>query len=237
MYCFADYNDRFGIMGATLAPSHSLSSQMFMPFDSCFLNTLRRSEHQTWLGCPADLLSFLHVINTLRTIPSNSSQSDDIVRTLLDALNDFSPSAWANDFPDPQHYQSRYHLAHAYKAAIGIYASHVIKQTSAHPSLCEPHILHLTQLGISHMLQIPANDFHIKSLVWPAFILGAETQDTDLRRKVQMIIGHIWVASCCYNVRTAAEMLDVIWGRSQDGCADKSWLDYVWEQDESWLFL
>lgn len=87
------------------------------------------------------------------------------------------------------------------------------------------------------MLQIPANDFHIKSLVWPAFILGAETQDTDLRRKVQMIIGHIWVASCCYNVRTAAEMLDVIWGRSQDGCADKSWLDYVWEQDESWLFL
>lgn len=224
-------------MGATLAPSHSLGSQMFMPFDFCFLDTLRRSEHQTWLGCPADLLSFLHFINTLRTIPTKSSQSDEIVRTLLDALNDFSPSAWAHDFPDPQHYQSRYHLAHAYKAAIGIYASHVIKRTSDHPSLCGPHILHLTQLGVSHMLQISANDFHIKSLVWPAFISGAETQDIDLRQKVQMIIKHIWVSSCCYNVRTAAGMLEVIWGRSQDDFADRSWLDYIWEQDESWLFL
>jgi hypothetical protein len=237
MYCFADYADSFGIIGATLAPSHSLGSSMSIPFDYFFLDTLRRSEHQTWLGCPADLLSFLHVINTLRTISSNYNQSDEIVGTLLDALNDFSPSAWANDFPDPQHYQSRYHLAHAYKAAIGIYASHVIKQTSAHPFLYGPHILDLTKLGVSHMLQIPANDFHIKSLVWPAFIIGAETQDIDLRQKVQMIVEQIWVSSCCYNVRTAAEMLGVIWGRGQDDRADRTWLQYVWEQDESWLFL
>jgi hypothetical protein len=87
------------------------------------------------------------------------------------------------------------------------------------------------------MLQIPANDFHIKSLVWPAFIIGAETQDIDLRQKVQMIVEQIWVSSCCYNVRTAAEMLGVIWGRGQDDRADRTWLQYVWEQDESWLFL
>ncbi|KAF4961377.1 hypothetical protein FSARC_10193 [Fusarium sarcochroum] len=224
----------FGILGATLTPSHTLGFQASTPFDSAFLDTLRRSEHQTWIGCPADLLSLLHVLNTLRTMPNESSQRDEIATTLLDGLHTFSPSAWANDFPDPQHYQSRYNLAHAYKAAIGIYASHITGPTSDHPS--EPNILDLTQLGVSHMLQIPANDFHIKSLVWPAFVLGAETQRTDLRQKVQGIFQDIWVSSCCYNVRTAAEILDVIWSR-QDNDAERTWLDYIWEQDESWLFL
>lgn len=87
------------------------------------------------------------------------------------------------------------------------------------------------------MLQIPSHDFHIKSLVWPAFVLGAETHCADLRKAVQEIFQQIWISSCCYNVRTAAEMLHVIWTRNHCENADKTWLDYIWEQDESWLFL
>jgi hypothetical protein len=177
-------------------------------------------------------------MNTLRDVPDHTNISGETVSSILDGLGSFSPSFWAKDFPDPRHHESRYHLAYAYKAAVSVYASHVIEETSSRPSLRPPEALRLTELGITHMSQIPASDFHIKSLVWPAFVLGAEVQDLGAREKVKDIMHNIWVSSCCYNVRTAVGMLGRIWERGQDSDKCKrSWLRFIWEQDESWLFL
>ncbi|ENH63419.1 Acriflavine sensitivity control protein acr-2 [Fusarium oxysporum f. sp. cubense race 1] len=197
-----------------------------------------KSEQQTWIGCPADLLSVLHVMNTLRTVSDHSSHADETATSILDGLDNFSPRSWAHDFPDPQHHESRHHLAHAYKAAVSIYVYHAIRETLGQPPLPELDISRISNLGILHMSQIPASDFHIKSLVWPAFVLGAEAQDLRTREEVKNIMHNIWVSSCCYNVKTATGMLGRIWERGQDDNKDKySWLRFIWEQDESWLFL
>ncbi|KAF5718687.1 acriflavine sensitivity control acr-2 [Fusarium mundagurra] len=209
-----------------------------MPMDSALIDTLRRSEQQTWIGCPADLLLWLHVLNTLRAEPQAYGTSGHTVTSLLDGLDSFSPRSWANDFPDAQHYESRYHLAHAYKAAVSIYAFHTIEEILDRQSPCWLEALSLTELGISHMSQIPATDFHIKSLVWPAFVLGAEAQDSRTRENVNNIMHNIWVSSCCYNVKTAISMLERIWEWGQGSNEGRqSWLRFIWEQDESWLFL
>ncbi|KAF4958924.1 hypothetical protein FGADI_2003 [Fusarium gaditjirri] len=227
----------FGILGSTLVSSHSLSGAP-MPLDLALLDTLRRSEQQTWIGCPADLLSLLHALNTLRTVPHQSAHADETITLILDGLDNFSPRSWAYDFPDPQHHESRHHLAHAYKAAVSIYAHHIISEALGQPPLPGLDISRLTSLGIAHMSQIPASDFHIKSLVWPAFVLGAEAQDLGAREKVKKIMHDIWVSSCCYNVRTARGMLKRIWERGHGNDDGKqSWLGFIWEQDESWLFL
>ncbi|KAJ4042676.1 hypothetical protein NW763_011494 [Fusarium oxysporum] len=227
----------FGILGSTLVPSQSLRVAP-MPLDTGLLDTLRRSEQQTWIGCPADLLSVLHVMNTLRTVSDHSSHADETATSILDGLDNFSPRSWAHDFPDPQHHESRHHLAHAYKAAVSIYAYHAIRETLGQPPLPELGISRISNLGILHMSQIPASDFHIKSLVWPAFVLGAGAQDLRTREEVKNIMHNIWVSSCCYNVKTATGMLGRIWERGQGDSKDKySWLRFIWEQDESWLFL
>ncbi|KAJ4127535.1 hypothetical protein NW765_016014 [Fusarium oxysporum] len=227
----------FGILGSTLVPSQSLPVAP-MPLDTGLLDTLRRSEQQTWIGCPADLLSLLHVMNTLRTVSDHSSHADETATSILDGLDNFSPRSWAHDFPDPQHHESRHHLAHAYKAAVSIYAYHAIRETLGQPPLPELDISRISKLGILHMSQIPASDFHIKSLVWPAFVLGAEAQDLRTREEVKNIMHNIWVSSCCYNVKTATGMLGRIWEQGHDDGKDKySWLRFIWEQDESWLFL
>ncbi|SCV28518.1 uncharacterized protein FFB14_01766 [Fusarium fujikuroi] len=229
---------QFGILGSTLVPSHSLRVAP-MPLDTGLLDTLRRSEQQTWIGCPADLLSLLHVMNTLRAVSDHSSHADETVTSILDGLDNFSPRSWAHDFPDPQHYESRYHLAHAYKAAVSVYAVQIIAELSSPPSSFFSDAFRLIELGISHMSQIQASDFHIKSLVWPAFVLGAGAQELQTREDVRNIMHNIWVSSCCYNVRTALWMLETIWEWGQDGNEGRkqSWLRFIWEQGESWLFL
>ncbi|KLO97753.1 uncharacterized protein FFB20_14994 [Fusarium fujikuroi] len=229
---------QFGILGSTLVPSHSLRVAP-MPLDTGLLDTLRRSEQQTWIGCPADLLSLLHVMNTLRAVSDHSSHADETVTSILDGLDNFSPRSWAHDFPDPQHYESRYHLAHAYKAAVSVYAVQIIAELSSPPSSFFSDAFRLIELGISHMSQIQASDFHIKSLVWPAFVLGAGAQELQTREDVRNIMHNIWVSSCCYNVRTALWMLERIWEWGQDGNEgrNQSWLRFIWEQGESWLFL
>ncbi|KAI1009178.1 hypothetical protein LB504_002916 [Fusarium proliferatum] len=227
----------FGILSNTLVPSHSLRV-VPIALDPTFHDTVRRSEHLTWIGCPASLLSLLHTINTLRTQSHEYGSSDKAVGTIMYDLESFSPLSWATDFPDPQHHESRYHLAHAYKAAVSIYASHVMSETLGQPPLYELDISRLTQLGISHMSQISVNDFHIKSLVWPAFMLGAEAQDHDTRESIKIIMHSIWVSSCCYNVRTALGMLGRIWEEKHGvNMAEHRWLRCIWEKDESWLFL
>ncbi|KAM5382991.1 hypothetical protein ACJA88_003524 [Fusarium oxysporum] len=72
----------FGILGSTLIPSHSLRV-VPMPLDPTFLDTIRRSEHLTWIGCPANLLSLLHVMNTLRATPHEYGSSDGTILNIM----------------------------------------------------------------------------------------------------------------------------------------------------------
>ncbi|EWG41191.1 hypothetical protein FVEG_15244 [Fusarium verticillioides 7600] len=110
----------FGILGSTLVPLNSLRVEP-VPFDAGLLQTLRRSEQQTWIGCPADLLFLLHVMNTLRAVSNHTSPADQTVTSILDGLDSFSPRFWAQDFQilsitnqdiiSPKHTKRRYQQA------------------------------------------------------------------------------------------------------------------------------
>ncbi|KAH7153633.1 fungal-specific transcription factor domain-containing protein [Dactylonectria macrodidyma] len=227
----------FGILGATLTRASIVSAHPSPVINTSYLEALRQSENQTWVGCPAELLQLLSEMNYLRSIPQTDAERPQMARSLCDMLLRFSPSRWAKQFPDQQHRQSRFHLAHAYKAAVEVYASYIVGRLLDQPYLSRPYIRHLIEPAICHMLAIPHDDFHLKSLVWPAFVIGAETQDIESRKMLQTLFQHIWVMSCCYNARSASDMLEAIWSRSTSECADITWLDYVWNQEESWLFL
>ncbi|KXH53490.1 hypothetical protein CSAL01_05356 [Colletotrichum salicis] len=228
----------FGIMGATLAPAKGSFAQQMASLDPSLLRTLRQSEDQTWVGCPAELLYLVSIINSLRSLPTYTGANQLKAAELCKSLENFSPSAWAENFPDPEHHQSRSHLAHAYKVAVEVYASHIVG-----PLLDQGQHLYTlyldvaTRSAILHMLSITAQDFHVKSLVWPAFVIGAEIQAADLKIMIREIFRNIWISSCCYNVRNAIEMLERIWARDDAERMAKSWLIYLWELEDSWLFL
>nr|XP_036578708.1 C6 finger domain-containing protein Acr-2 [Colletotrichum truncatum]KAF6786041.1 C6 finger domain-containing protein Acr-2 [Colletotrichum truncatum] len=227
----------FGILGATLAPTLTRSAHRYPVLDSAFLESLRHSENQTWVGCPAELLYLLSAINSMRLQSPMDPEQLETTTKICKTLFEFSPLAWAEDFPAQEHHESRYHLAHAYKAAVEVYASHVIGALPGQHYLSGSFVLETIQLAILHMLKIAPTDFHIKSLVWPAFVLGAEAQNPELREMVRTIFQRIWVSSCCYNARNAVEILESIWARDLGERIGKSWLEYVWQFEETWLFV
>ncbi|KAF4807876.1 Acriflavine sensitivity control protein acr-2 [Colletotrichum siamense] len=224
----------FGILGATLAPALNPPTHQYPILDPLFLQNLRNSENQTWVGCPAELLYVLSGINSMRSLHHMNVERR---QALADLVQAFSPLAWAQDFPDIQYHESRSHLAHAYKAGVEVYASHIIGAPPGQHYLSHPHVVETMRPAMLHLLAIPAEDFHIKSLVWPAFILGAEAQGIELRTMARTVFQRIWVSSCCYNVKNAAEILERIWAREAGDESSSSWLKYVWQLEETWLFV
>ncbi|TEA14454.1 Acriflavine sensitivity control protein acr-2 [Colletotrichum sidae] len=223
----------FGILGATLAPASSHPPLQLPLLDPAFLQTLRHSENQTWVGCPAELLYFLSTINSLRSLSATAPERIQVIPELCHRLLDFCPATWAEDFPDRQHHESRSHLAHAYKAAVEIYTSHIIGASPGQHYLSQPFIDAAIRPAILHMLAISPEDFHIKSLVWPAFVTGAQSDSRELRQMVREVFQRIWVSSCCYNSKNAVGILEAIWARS----SHEPWLEFVWQLEENWLFV
>lgn len=92
---------------------------------------------------------------------------------------------------DPCNFQPRYHLSCSYKAAIEIYASHVICEPAAQQYLSRPYISGLIDFSIMHLTAIDPQDAHFKGLVWPAFVTGAEAQTTAQRTVIKAVFGHL----------------------------------------------
>ncbi|OBR13124.1 C6 finger domain protein [Colletotrichum higginsianum IMI 349063] len=228
----------FGILGATLAPANGSFSRQLASLDPSLMKALRQSENQTWVGCPAELLYLISTVNSLRSDTLTIFERQTVLKELQNGLRSFSPTAWAMCFSDSHYHEPRSHLAHAYRSAVEVYAFHIIGTIPGENITPRLYLDEVVRSAIIHMLSIPAEDFHVKSLVWPAFIIGAEAQPTELKNMVRAIFRNIWVSSCCYNVRNAIEILEKIWARDvRDGTPMKSWLEYVWELEDSWLFL
>ncbi|KAF6828170.1 hypothetical protein CPLU01_08649 [Colletotrichum plurivorum] len=227
----------FGILGATLAPTCDPLNPRSSSINPSFLEVLQHSENQTWVGCPAELLYLISAVNSLRVDPITIPEQESAVLNLCKRLHNFSPLAWAENFADQQYHESRSHLAHAYKAAVEVYAAHIVGPLLDHHYLSASHILEITRPAILHMLAISQEDFHIKSLVWPAFFLGAEAQNSELRDFIRNVFHRIWLSSCCYNAKNAVEVLDKIWAQDFDKSSGESWLNYVWKLEDSWLFV
>lgn len=146
------------------------------------------------------------------------------------SLHDYSPS---NEL-----FTSPYHLAFAYKIAITLYATRVLK----HPSLQEADFTSAVTSLLSHISQIPTTSELLKCTVWPIFIAGTECQDPEQRVWIQHWLQKIWDEYLSVNIRAAGRVLEIIWNRnnaSHSLGADEGgdWIQYLDRSTFNWLFI
>lgn len=137
---------------------------------------------------------------------------------------------------DASYFQPRYHLACAYKAAVQIYASRVLIGLAEQKHLSKPYFSDFIDCNIIHLTAIDPQDVHLKCLIWPAFVTGAEAQTKAQRTAILKVFGHLWDIWRSQNVHSAVEVLENIWARDSSTGA-QSWIEHLYEQGEDWLFL
>ncbi|CAI7655765.1 hypothetical protein N7533_007279 [Penicillium manginii] len=271
------------IMGSTLARPGALSK----PFYSSAMGPamLKRLEVTSWIGCPAYLLEVIFFVHTLwypdsgiaaavprpTALPMSMQQGRPLTLesyvALLQGIRRFDPVAWAHEMQQ-NHYLAdvshRITLASCYQAAVYLYTSRVLSRTR------EGFSPPWTDVGvpadhssvaknlIAELCSVPSSDPHIKCLIWPTFIAGAECRRSSQRALVLEKLGTIYQAVTSVNVRNAAWVLRLMWQtkdqkrRERDGYLNSQvdndddhedgdetfdWIDELDESRLDWLFI
>ncbi|KAK1140837.1 hypothetical protein N8T08_009834 [Aspergillus melleus] len=104
--------------------------------------------------------------------------------------------------------------------------------------LMPPTLDILKRYSILHHLQSmdPAG-VHLKGILWPAFVIGAEAQTVSQRAFVTDVFGHLWTLWRCHNVTNALKVLEKIWARRAMDGSSRRWIEYVYEWGEDWMFI
>lgn len=165
-------------MGTTLSRPYKISKPL--PPTPTVQNSLLRAEKISFIGCPADLLWLILIINwkCWRRNPSTAStptdyspssshftsttEQDTYTNTsILTQIQSFNPIAWAQSttlyIPHPDT-QERIHLASAYQNAVLIYFHRVlspIESITTITSLATTALTHLSHLPPTHPFVSP----------------------------------------------------------------------------------
>ncbi|KAJ5367284.1 fungal-specific transcription factor domain-containing protein [Penicillium brevicompactum] len=224
---FATYE----ILGSTFVKP----SQPYQPLFTTMsiMDILKLCEHQTWVGCPAELLYLISLVNT---VPESDEQSLSLKSHIAGQLQSFSPHRWSIADTKVPRMIERYHFACVYKEAIAIYVSQVTARWTEEPfsNLYTRDSLDST---IQHMSSISTDDPFFKALVWPAFVIGAEARNESQRKAVLEVTGHLWTAWRAGNVRNAVHVLKQIWARGDKEGWSTPWIEYLYEWGEDWMFV
>ncbi|KAK8128133.1 hypothetical protein PG984_009241 [Apiospora sp. TS-2023a] len=199
------------IFGSTLSKHYQ--SDVCEVFDESDLPAvLQRAEGSSWTGCPAELLQVLCDVN--RGIETES----------LTLIDQFNCSQWAAKHHETASVIMRTHLAEAYRGAISVYALRVLGR-----DVVRDNVSFVVGRGISHLRQIPAEDTHFKGILWPAFVLGAESTDLVHRAVILEIFQNLSRLLQTWAVNQATIILQEIWANAdeQPSINPQSWLQHV----------
>ncbi|KAK8051496.1 fungal-specific transcription factor domain-containing protein [Apiospora rasikravindrae] len=198
------------IFGATLSKQYK--SDVCDVFSGSELPAvLQRAEGSSWTGCPAELLQVLCDVN--RGVETES----------LLLIDKFSCSQWAAKHHESASVIMRTHLAEAYRGAISVYALRVLGR-----DVVRENVSFVVGQAISHLRQIPADDTHFKGILWPAFILGAESTDLVHRAVILEIFQNLSRLLQTWAVNQATIILQEIWSNADDPSINpQSWLQHV----------
>ena len=226
-------------MGTTLAKPYKISRPIFPSAIS--LNHLKRSEKMSFLGCPADLLYLILVVNwqcwlkaqaAATTSPFQPPISETELslatptamgaNSIINEIHTFDPVSWSlkTSTTATPHSRSdlskRTRLACAYKSAVFIYARRVLRPENPahHPSV---PIAQLAAQVIADIRTIPTRDPLFKCIVWPTFISGAETRAPAQRDVVRSLLRDLWLELRSENIANAASVLEEIWDGADRG--------------------
>ncbi|KAJ5290253.1 uncharacterized protein N7443_010506 [Penicillium atrosanguineum] len=223
----------FEIIGSTFVEAKQPYRPLFTTIP--MLEVLKRSETQTWVGCPADLLFVLLLVNSASSRPAEDKQ--ELLCNTLSLIRGFSPMNWALTTTHSCHVKSRYHLASLYQAAVEIYARQIFSMSTGQYCLTQEGPANSIDSLMLNFQAIDRQDTHFKSLIWPAFVIGAEMQTENQRAMIAEVFAHLWKLWCCPNVASAFEVLEKIWARRSAEGTPRPWIEYVYEWGEDWIFL
>jgi hypothetical protein len=185
---------------------------------------LRYAETNNYLSCPSPLLRIMlesFALPDTNGSPSGLSTQEyiqDQVGKLLRRALDFDPLAWTFDFERASPYEDieqRIRIASAHRSAVCIYLARVLPSTN--PLLDAASgaaLVSLTALAddvVHHISHLKPGDALFKSICWPLFLAGAESEDPSQREWIMNTLDELYGIMFWGYLRTSKRVLEAIW--------------------------
>lgn len=158
-------------------------------------------------------------LSDLRNMSGETKQDlENRLRTLMELALSFDPIQWLLEFtptsPD-EDLSKRFHIASAHRSAVFIYLARFVPSTNP---LLNPE--QGTALGdleehagiiIHHISQLSPGDVIFKSISWPLFLAGAETNDPKHRAWILCTLDTFYHILHWGYVQSVVKTLKAIW--------------------------
>jgi len=187
---------------------------------------LRYAETNNYLSCPGPLLRIMIESFTLPEARGFSHSVDisaslgiqDRVGNLLQRALDFEPTTWSASFERATPYEDinqRIYIASAHRSAVCIYLARVLPSTNP---LLDPNsgsaLVNLTDLAdnvVHHISHLNPGDALFKSICWPLFLAGAESEDKTQREWIMKTLDRLYSVIFWGYLQTSKRLLEAIW--------------------------
>jgi hypothetical protein len=174
---------------------------------------------------------------------TRTSSSDELaadvqegVAVLLRAALAFDPIEWSRNFEPAslsENLEHRMRIASAHRAAVCIYLARVLPSTNPLLDPSSPSALvSLTGLAdeiVHHISYLKPGDTLFKSISWPLFLAGAESEDPTQRAWIMNTLDDFYSMLYWGYIRTVKKVLETIWSckdKAAEG-SDNCWVDEV----------
>ncbi|KAG4434436.1 hypothetical protein IFR05_010076 [Cadophora sp. M221] len=240
----------FDILGSTLTSTNDRSSDYVMSTETFSL--LQDAEGNHCSSMPAILLQMIQAGSQVfqqfyaKSHPESFSAADvqQQLLLLLHTTESFDPSAWAtilqarSPASDVEH---RKHIAAAHRTAVCLYLCRI--HLSIFPEVQLAYDLELLAADIvDNLTIIQPSDALFTATTWPAFIAGAETNDSSRQAWAMKRFLELWEVEPWGLMRGAIEVLDQIWSEKRDTSfvgnrQNGNWLVNLKERGVDWLII
>ncbi|KAF2182101.1 hypothetical protein K469DRAFT_587513 [Zopfia rhizophila CBS 207.26] len=229
----------FFILGSTL--TFSSITKKLLP-DSIDLEAiLKYAETNNYLSCPDPLLRIMLMSFELPDTGGKDCEDDisiiqDQVKVLLEAALAFDPEKWAVTFQPASPFEDlekRTRIASAHRSAACLYIARVLPGTSPLISpTSDSAVISLPGLAndiLHHLSYLNPSDKVFKSIGWPIFLAGAESDIPAQQKWIMEKLDSLWNEMFWGYILNVKEVLKLIWKckeRTTEG-EEVCWVDEV----------
>ncbi|KAH9217875.1 acriflavine sensitivity control protein acr-2, partial [Leptodontidium sp. 2 PMI_412] len=174
----------------------------------------------------------------------NASEIHEQLLLLLSTARSFDASVWATILQVRSPVSDIHHrklVASAHRTAVCVYLYRI------HLSLCPDVELAydlelLAAEIIGHLSIIQPSDALFTATTWPAFIAGAETNDSSRQAWAMRRFQELWEVEPWGLMRGAIDVLDQIWAEKRDAAVvgkrqNENWLVNLKSRGDDWLII
>ncbi|KAF1941778.1 hypothetical protein EJ02DRAFT_192097 [Clathrospora elynae] len=203
---------------------------------------LRYAETNNYLSCPSPLLRIMlesFALPDTHDSLQDSNTSTNVqeqVGNLLQRALDFDPITWSLEFERASPFEDiekRIRIASAHRSAVCIYLARVLPSTNP---LLDPTsgtaLVSLTALAddvVLHISHLKSGDALFKSICWPLFLAGAESEDPAQREWIMNTLDELYGIMFWGYLRTSKRVLKAIWKFKDEAAvgAGNCWVEEV----------